>query len=198
MTDGDRHRRVPGSGPSSRTSSSACCPVRTRSRRWASSRPRSPPTRRRTSPTAARGHQRHSCGSGVLDLVAKELGLDPLEIRLRNVAPRTRPAGRHDHRAPARPVSPTRESLERVAEMVGHPGLPASAGRRPGPAAGTWASAWQPSSRPRPARAMPGASAGMGKESMRLRLAEDGVLVLVYRPDAARAEPPDHPRPDRR
>ena len=69
----------------------------------------------------------------------------------------------------------TRESLERVARAGRHPGLPAAAGRGAGPAAVTWASAWRPSSRPRPARACPGPSGPMGKESMRLRLAEDGI-----------------------
>src|SRR5262245_10046432 len=56
----------------------------------------------------------------VLDLIAKDLGLDPLEIRLRNVAPRTDP--------PALMITgrslvgvTTTESLERLAELVDFP-----------------------------------------------------------------------------
>ena len=68
----------------------------------------------------------------VLDLLAKDLGLDPLEIRLRNVAPRTEPAAHHDHRAPA-----GRRHRQGVAGARrpdgGHPGLPAPAGRRTRP-----------------------------------------------------------------
>ena len=56
----------------------------------------------------------------VLDLVAKDLGLDPLEIRLRNVAPRTSPPAVMITGRPLTGVT-TRESLERVAQMVDIP-----------------------------------------------------------------------------
>ena len=57
---------------------------------------------------------------------------------------------------------------------------PSGAGRpQNAPGAGTWASAWRPSSRPRPARARPRRPSGpMGLEYMRLRLAEDGIVTL--------------------
>ena len=57
----------------------------------------------------------------VLDLLAKDLGLDPLEIRLRNVAPRTEPAVHRWSPGARWPESPRRESLERVAQMVDIP-----------------------------------------------------------------------------
>ena len=72
----------------------------------------------------------------VLDLLAKDLGLDPLEIRLRNVAPRSDPPATMITGRPLVGVT-SKESLERLAQLV------------------TWASAWQPSSRPPRARARP-------------------------------------------
>ena len=114
----------------------------------------------------------------VLDLLAKDLGLDPLEIRLRNVAPRTEPAARHGHRAPARRGHHAGVAGARRPDR-GPPGLPAAAGQRARPAAVTWASAWRPSSRRAPGPRSPGAPSGpMGLEHMRLRLAEDGIVTL--------------------
>src|SRR5215471_8574653 len=52
----------------------------------------------------------------VLDLIAKDLGLDPLEIRLRNVAPRTDPPAVMITGRPLTGVT-TRESLERIAQL---------------------------------------------------------------------------------
>src|SRR5580704_4816782 len=56
----------------------------------------------------------------VLDLLAKDLGLDPLEIRLRNIAPRTDPPFMMVTGRPLAGVT-ARESLERVAQMVDIP-----------------------------------------------------------------------------
>ena len=56
----------------------------------------------------------------VLDLLAKDLGHDPLEIRLRNVAPRTDPAFIMITGRPLVGVT-TKESLERVAQIVDIP-----------------------------------------------------------------------------
>src|SRR5258708_38864287 len=56
----------------------------------------------------------------VLDLIAKDLGLDPLEIRLRNVAPRTDPPTVMITGRPLVGVT-TRESLERIAQLVDFP-----------------------------------------------------------------------------
>ena len=56
----------------------------------------------------------------ILDLIAKDAGLDPLEIRLRNVAPRTDPAALMITGRPLAGVT-TRESLERVTQLVDFP-----------------------------------------------------------------------------
>src|SRR6202023_3330084 len=56
----------------------------------------------------------------VLDLIAKDLGVDPVEIRLRNVAPRTDPPAMMITGRPLVGVT-SRESLERVAELVDLP-----------------------------------------------------------------------------
>ena len=92
VEDGDRHRRVPGHGRRwSRRSSQAMLPgpykiaalgfestaVVTNKATYVAYR----------GPWAAETFVRER----VIDLIAKELGLDPLEIRLRNVAPRTSP-----------------------------------------------------------------------------------------------------------
>ncbi len=66
----------------------------------------------------------------IIDLVARELGIEPLEIRLRNVVTRDEP--------PLTMITgrslvgiTVRESLERMAELVDLPGFPAPSGRRP-------------------------------------------------------------------
>ena len=56
----------------------------------------------------------------VLDLIAKDLGLDPVEIRLRNVAPRTDPPALMITGRPLVGVT-TIEALERVAQLVDFP-----------------------------------------------------------------------------
>src|SRR6202034_3453596 len=56
----------------------------------------------------------------VIDLLAKDLGLDPLEIRLRTPAPRTDPPHMMVTGRPLVGVT-TKESLERVAEMADIP-----------------------------------------------------------------------------
>ena len=56
----------------------------------------------------------------VLDLIAKNLGLDPVEIRLRNVAARTDPPAQMITGRPLVGVT-TNESLERVAQLVDFP-----------------------------------------------------------------------------
>ncbi len=112
----------------------------------------------------------------VLNLVAKDLGLDPVEIRLRNVAPRTDPpasmitgpsAGRcHDQRVTGagRPVA-------------GLPRVPAPADRgksaRPLPRH-RGGNVHRSRSRPAPG----GPDGALGSESMRLRLTEDGIVAL--------------------
>ncbi len=113
----------------------------------------------------------------VLDLMAKDLGLDPLEIRLRNVAPRTDPPAVMITGRPLPGVT-TRESLERLAQLVDFPVFrrrqaeARAHGRYLGIGVATFIEA-----APGP-RSPEGPSGPMGTESMRLRLEEDGMVVL--------------------
>jgi carbon-monoxide dehydrogenase large subunit len=113
----------------------------------------------------------------VLDLIAKELGLDPLEIRLRNAAPRTDPPAMMITGRPLVGVT-TRESLERVAKLVDIPAFrrrqaeARARGRYLGIGVATFIEA-----APGP-RSPEGPSGPMGMESMRLRLEEDGIVAL--------------------
>jgi aerobic carbon-monoxide dehydrogenase large subunit len=113
----------------------------------------------------------------VLDLIAKELSLDPLEIRMRNVAARTEPPALMITGRPLVGVT-TRESLERVAQLVDFPAFrrrqaeAAERGRYLGIGVATFIEA-------APGPREPGGPSGpMGMESMRLRLDEDGIVVL--------------------
>ncbi len=113
----------------------------------------------------------------VLDLLAKDLGLDPLEIRLRNVAPRTDPPFTMITGRPLAGVT-AKESLERIAQVVDIPAFrrrqaeERTRGRHLGIGLATFIEA-----APGP-RSPEGPSGPMGLEFMRLRLAEDGVLTL--------------------
>jgi len=113
----------------------------------------------------------------VLDLIAKDLGLDPLEIRLRNVAARTDPPAVMVTGRPLVGVT-TRESLERVAQLVDFPAFrrrqaeARAQGRHLGIGVATFIEA-----APGP-RSPEGPSGPMGLESMRLRLEEDGIVAL--------------------
>ncbi len=113
----------------------------------------------------------------ILDVIAKELGLDPLEMRLRNVAPRTDPPAVMVTGRPLVGVT-TMESLERVAAMVDVPAFrrrqagARAEGRYLGIGMATFIEA-------APGPREPGGPSGpMGLESMRLRLDEDGIVVL--------------------
>ena len=113
----------------------------------------------------------------VLDLIAKDLGLDPLEIRLRNAAPRTDPPAAMITGRPLVGVT-TRESLERVAQLVDIPAFrrrqaeARAQGRYLGIGLATFIEA-------APGPRSPGGPSGpMGMESIRLRLEEDGIVVL--------------------
>jgi aerobic carbon-monoxide dehydrogenase large subunit len=113
----------------------------------------------------------------VLDLIAKDLGIDPLEIRLRNVAPRTDPPAVMLTGRPLTGVT-TRESLDRVAQLADLPAFrrrqaeARAQGRYLGIGLATFIEA-----APGP-RSPDGPSGPMGMESMRLRLDEDGIVVL--------------------
>ena len=113
----------------------------------------------------------------VLDLLAKDLGLDPLEIRLRNLAPRTDPPFIMATGRPLVGVT-SRESLERVAQIVDIPAFrrrqaeERTRGRYLGIGLATFIEA-----APGP-RSPEGPSGPMGLEFMRLRLAEDGIVTL--------------------
>ena len=113
----------------------------------------------------------------VLDLIAKDLGLDPVEIRLRNVAPRSDPPALMITGRPLVGVT-SKESLERVAQLVDFPEFrrrqaeARAQGRYPGIGVATFIEA-----APGP-RSPEGPSGPMGTESMRLRLEEDGIVAL--------------------
>jgi len=113
----------------------------------------------------------------VLDLIARDLGLDPLEIRLRNAARRTDPPAVMITGRPLVGVT-TRESLERLAQLVDFPAFrrrqaeARARGRYLGIGLATFIEA-----APGP-RAPEGPSGPMGMESMRLRLEEDGIVAL--------------------
>ena len=113
----------------------------------------------------------------VLDLVAKDLGLDPVEIRLRNVALRTDPPAMMITGRPLVGVT-AKESLERIARLVDLPAFrrrqaqARAQGRYLGIGVATFIEA-----APGP-RSPEGASGPMGLESMRLRLTEDGIVAL--------------------
>jgi len=113
----------------------------------------------------------------VLDLIARDLGLDPLEIRLRNAAPRTDPPASMVTGRPLVGVT-TRESLERIAQLVDIPAFrrrqaeARAQGRYLGIGVATFIEA-------APGPREPGGPSGpMGLESMRLRLEEDGIVAL--------------------
>jgi carbon-monoxide dehydrogenase large subunit len=113
----------------------------------------------------------------VLDLIAKDLGLDPVEIRLRNVAPRTDPPAVMVTGRPLVGVT-SKESLERVTQLVDVPAFrrrqvqARAQGRYLGIGVATFIEA-----APGP-RSPQGAEGAMGPESMRLRLEEDGIVAL--------------------
>jgi aerobic carbon-monoxide dehydrogenase large subunit len=112
----------------------------------------------------------------ILDVIAKELGLDPVEIRLRNVAQRTDPPASMITGRPLAGVT-TKESLERVAQLVDYPAFrrrqaeAREQGRYLGIGVATFIEA-APGPRP------PGPDGTLGMESMRLRLEEDGIVAL--------------------
>jgi carbon-monoxide dehydrogenase large subunit len=113
----------------------------------------------------------------VIDLLARDLGLDPLEIRLRNAAPRTDPPHFMVTGRPLVGVT-TRESLERVAEMIDIPAFrrrqaqERENGRYLGIGLATFIEG-----APGP-RSPEGPSGPMGLEFMRLWLSEDGIVTL--------------------
>jgi aerobic carbon-monoxide dehydrogenase large subunit len=113
----------------------------------------------------------------VLDLVAKDLGVDPLDIRLHNVAPRSDPPAMMITGRPLVGIT-TKESLERVAQLVDLPAFrrrqadERARGRYLGVGVATFIEA-------APGPREPGGPSGpMGTESMRLRLEEDGIVAL--------------------
>jgi carbon-monoxide dehydrogenase large subunit len=113
----------------------------------------------------------------VLDLIAKDLGLDPLEIRLRNVAPRTDPPAVMITGQPLVGVT-SKQSLERIAQLVDFPAFRRrqAEARAQGHYLGIGMATFiEAAPGPRP----PGGPSGpLGTESMRLRLEEDGIVVL--------------------
>ncbi len=113
----------------------------------------------------------------ILDVIAKALGLDPVEIRLRNVAPRSDPPAAMITGRPLVGIT-TRESLERITELVDIPAFrrqqaeARTRGRYLGIGVATFIEA-----APGP-RSPDGPSGPMGIESMRLQLDGGGMVVL--------------------
>jgi len=113
----------------------------------------------------------------VLDLIAKDLGLDPVEIRLRNVALRTDPPTMMITGRPLVGVT-AKESLERIAHLVDLPAFrrrqaeARAQGRYLGIGVATFIEA-----APGP-RSPEGPRGPLDLESMRLQLTEDGIVVL--------------------
>jgi aerobic carbon-monoxide dehydrogenase large subunit len=113
----------------------------------------------------------------VLDLLARDLGLDPLQLRLRNLAPRTDPPFTMITGRPLVGVT-AGDSLERVAQVVDIPAFrrrqaeERARGRYLGIGLATFIEA-----APGP-RSPEGSGGLMGMERMRLTLGEDGVVTL--------------------
>src|SRR5579871_2702217 len=113
----------------------------------------------------------------ILDLIARDLGLDPLEIRLRNVAPRTDPPAVMITGRPLVGVT-SRESLQRIAELVDIPAFRRrqAEARAQGHYLGIGMATFIEAA---PGPREPGGPSGpLGTESMRLRLEEDGIVAL--------------------
>jgi carbon-monoxide dehydrogenase large subunit len=111
----------------------------------------------------------------VLNLIAKDLGLDPVEIRLRNFAPRTDPPVMMITGRPLVGVT-SKESLEQVGQLVDFPAFrrrqaeARAQGRYLGVGVATFIEA-------APGPRSPGGDPS-GFESMRLRLTDDGIVEL--------------------
>jgi aerobic carbon-monoxide dehydrogenase large subunit len=113
----------------------------------------------------------------IIDLIAKDLGLDPFEIRLRNAAVITDPPAVMVTGRPLVGVT-TRESLERIAQLVDFPAFRRrqAEGRERGVYLGIGVATFIEAA---PGPREPGEPSGpMSLETMRLRLEEDGIVVL--------------------
>jgi len=113
----------------------------------------------------------------ILDLIAKDLGLDPVEIRRRNVAARTDPPVMMVTGRPLAGVT-SKESLERATELVDFPAFRQrqAEARAQGRYLGIGVASFIEAA---PGPREPGGPSGpMGMESMRLRLEEDGIVAL--------------------
>jgi carbon-monoxide dehydrogenase large subunit len=113
----------------------------------------------------------------VIDLLARDLGLDPLEMRLRNVAPRTDPPHMMVTGRPLVGVT-TQESLERVAQVIDIPAFRRrqAQARQQGRYLGIGLATFiEGAPGPRSGEAPSGP---MGLEHMRLWLTEEGILTL--------------------
>ena len=113
----------------------------------------------------------------IIDVIAKDLGLDPLEMRLRNVVDNTDPPANMITGRPLVGVT-TKESMQRVAELVDVEAFrrrqeaERANGRYLGLGMATFIEA-----APGPRSAESGQGL-MGMEQMRLRLDDDGIVVL--------------------
>jgi aerobic carbon-monoxide dehydrogenase large subunit len=113
----------------------------------------------------------------VIDLIGKDLGIDAVEIRRRNFAPRTDPPAVMITGRPLVGVTSS-ESLDRVAQLVDVPAFRRrqEAERQHGRYLGLGVATFIEAA-PGP-RSPEGPRGPMGVESMRLRLEEDGIVAL--------------------
>jgi len=113
----------------------------------------------------------------IIDVIAKDLGIDPLEMRLRNVVENTDPPAKMITGRPLVGVT-TKESMQRVAELVDVEAFrrrqeaERANGRYLGLGIATFIEA-----APGPRSAESGQGL-MGMEQMRLRLEDDGIVTL--------------------
>ena len=113
----------------------------------------------------------------IIDLIAKDLGLDPFEMRLHNAAVITDPPALMVTGRPLVGVT-TKESLERIAQLVDFPAFRRrqAEGRERGVYLGIGVATFIEAA---PGPREPGEPSGpMSLETMRLRLEEDGIVVL--------------------
>jgi carbon-monoxide dehydrogenase large subunit len=117
------------------------------------------------------------CRERMVDIIAKELGLEPLEVRRRNIAFQGRDGAEPDTMVTGRSLvgATARESLELVADVVDLPAFRArqEAARAEGRYVGIGMATYiEGAPGPR------GSGGGLGNETMRMRLEADGVVTV--------------------
>ena len=117
------------------------------------------------------------CRERMVDIIAKELGLDPLEVRRRNIHYQGRDGAEPDSMITGRSLigATARESLELIADLIDVPAFRKrqEAARAEGRYLGLGMATYiEGAPGPR------GPSGGLGNESMRMRLERDGIVTV--------------------